>query len=149
LVRTLTGSKQAVVSLAFSPDGTWLASGGDDSSIKLWRVEDGRLMNTLTGGSSHVYAVAISPDGQWLASGGRGRGGIGTLWKHVFQHISHGTKPITVRLWRVRDGALQQGLAGHADDVCSVDFSPDGKWLASSGEDGAVTLWSLSPQHLP
>jgi WD40 repeat protein len=149
LVRTLTGSKQAVVSLTFSPDGAWLASGGDDSSIKLWRVDDGRLMNTLTGGSDHVYSVAISADGQWLASGGRARGAVGTLWKHVSRHLSHGANPVTVRLWRVRDGALQQGLAGHSDDVMSVDFSPDGKWLASSSEDGSVALWSLSPQHLP
>jgi WD40 repeat protein len=112
-------------------------------------------MSTLRGGSDHVYAVAISPDGQWLASGGRARGGFGTLWNHTFGHHSHGGNGITVRLWRARDGALQQALAENADDVRSVDFSPDGKWLASSSEDGAVSLWSLetaaasSLQHLP
>ena len=104
-------------------------------------------MNMLTGGSSHIYAVAISPDGQWLASAARARGGFGTSWNHTFGHRFNGRKNgVTVRLWRARDGAFQQALAGHADDVSSVDFSPDGKWLASSSEDGAVTR--LGRYHL-
>ena len=53
--------------MAISPDGTRLASGGDDSTVRIWRVADGRQLATLTGGSDHVYAVAYSPDGQRLA----------------------------------------------------------------------------------
>ena len=100
-------------------------------------------MSILTGGSNHVYSVAFSPDGRWLASGGREKGALGTLWKQVTGNRLRGATAPTVRLWRVHDGALQQALAGHRDDVWSVAFSPDGKWLATSGADRRVVVWAL------
>ena len=142
LVRTLSGHAQAVVHVAFSPDGELLASGGDDSSIMLWRVQDGKLVNTLTGGTDHVYTVAFSPDGQWLASGGRGQSALGTLWKQIVGP-RFSAKGSTIRLWRANDGALQQVLSEHSDDVWSLAFNSDGRWLASSSEDKTVKLWQL------
>lgn len=140
LVRTLTGSKEAVVHIDFSPDGQLVASGGDDTQIRLWRVADGTIAKTLSG-SDHVYSVAFSRDGKWLVSGGRARGNLATLWQQLFGNRLLGGNGKTVRLWRVSDGALQQELSGHSDDVGSVAFSPDSKWIASSGEDNRVNLW--------
>ncbi len=142
LIRTLSGHEQAVVHVAFSPKGQLLASGGDDSSIRLWSVPDGKLVNTLTAGTDHVYSVAFSPDGEWLASGGRGQGAAATFWKQIAGY-GLSAKGTTVRLWRTGDGTLQQVLSEHSDDVWSVAFSPDGKWLASSSLDKTVTLWQL------
>ncbi len=143
LERTLAGHGQAIVGVAYSPNGQLIATGSDDSTIRLWRASDGAVVKTLTG-SDHVYTVAFSPDGTWLASGGRERGAIGTFWKKITGGRFAGDPGTTVRLWRVRDGALQQELAGHTDDVFSVAFSSDGKWLATASEDGSVKLWRLA-----
>jgi hypothetical protein len=144
LEKTLTGHRQAVVGIAFSPVGGLLASGGDDSTVRIWSVEDGKLMRTLTDGTDHVYSVSFSPDALWLASGGRERGALGTLWRKMAGDRLTGGKGPTTRLWRVRDGALQQALAEHSGNVFCVRISPDGNWLATASEDKTVKVWRLS-----
>ncbi len=67
--RTIKGHKGYIWSVAISPDGQMLASGNEDSTIKLWNLKTGDLLRTLTGHKSSVASVAISPDGQTLASG--------------------------------------------------------------------------------
>ncbi|BCW97388.1 MAG: hypothetical protein KatS3mg024_0215 [Armatimonadota bacterium] len=117
------GHTGSVSSVAFSPDGQTLASGSSDSTIKLWRVSDGKLLQTLTGHANGVWSVAFSPDGQTLASGG-------------FDN--------TIRLWRVSDGVLRKTLSDHTATVRSVAFSPDGQTIASASEDGSIKLWRVS-----
>jgi WD40 repeat protein len=58
-----------VWSLAFSPDGRWLASGGLDGLAKIWDAKTGREQATLRGNIGDVWAVAFSPDGKRLATG--------------------------------------------------------------------------------
>jgi WD40 repeat protein len=67
-ILTLPGHNTTILSLAFNPDGTLLASSGEDKRIKLWDVESGHEIRTLSGHSRHVRRVEFSPDGQWLAS---------------------------------------------------------------------------------
>jgi len=79
-------------SVAFSPDGTTLATGAPDGLVRLWRISDGTSLRTLKGHTKVVNSVAFSPDGATLATGSDDR---------------------TVRLWRVDDGMPLQTLEGH------------------------------------
>ena len=66
---TLRGHEDNVSSVTFSPDGTRLASGSSDATIRLWDVETREELATLRGHEDYVTSVAFSPDGARLASG--------------------------------------------------------------------------------
>ncbi|HZF56167.1 MAG TPA: pentapeptide repeat-containing protein, partial [Polyangiaceae bacterium] len=121
--RVLIGHTEAVVSVAFSPDGQSLASGSLDSTMRLWEVASGTERRVLQGHTQSVRSVAFSPDGQSLASG---------------------SEDSTVRLWQVASGTERRILKGHAQSVWSVAFSPDGQSLASGSGDHTVRLWAVA-----
>ena len=119
---TLEGHTEPVWSVAFSPDGTRLASGSSGGGVRLWDVASGEPTATLEGHTEPVWSVAFSPDGTRLASGSSGGG---------------------VRLWDVASGKPITTLEGHTSWVLSVAFSPDGTRLASGSGDGTILLWGV------
>ena len=76
---TLTGHKDNVTSVAFSPDGMTLAGGSWDRTARLWDVQTGEQKQVFSGHISSVESVVFSPDGATLASGSRD--GTVLLWK--------------------------------------------------------------------
>nr|MDJ0899043.1 neuraminidase-like domain-containing protein [Xenococcus sp. MO_188.B8] len=93
-IRTLQGHDSSVRGVSFSPDGTILASGSTDRTIKLWNVETGQEIRTLQGHTDDVRSVSFSPDGTILASGSTDR---------------------TIKLWNVETGQEIRTLQGHTD----------------------------------
>ena len=112
-----------VRSIAFSPDGTMLVSGDDDSKIRLWDLDTGKLKRVISGHTNNVYSVTFSPDSKTIASGS---------WDY------------TVRLWDSDTGQLKKILSGHTKEIFSVAFSPDGQLLASGSWDNTIRLWNAN-----
>ncbi|MBD2049589.1 caspase family protein [Leptolyngbya sp. FACHB-60] len=154
---------QNIRDFKFSPNGQYLASGGYDGDVKLWRT-DGTVValpdNQDEGG---VGQLTFSPDGQYLASGGDSDGDVklwrtdgtavalpdnqheGGVWQLTFspdgQYLASGGADGDVKLWRTDGTAVALPDNQHEGEVRQLTFSPDGQYLASGGADGDVKLW--------
>ena len=110
-----------VLTLAFSPDGTQLASGSTDTTVRLWdTVIDRDEPVILRKHTGWVNALAFSPDGKMLASGSTDK---------------------TVQLWNTATGEHLATLTGHLSGIAALTFSPDGSTLASGSTDGTIRFW--------
>lgn len=125
------GHSGSVYSVAWSPDGNYIASGARDETIRIWdetiRIwndTDEQICREHTGS---VYSVAWSPDGEFIASASADK---------------------TMRIWSASDGQLLHTYRGHTKAVYSVAWSPDGKHVASAGADQTIYIWNTSNGNL-
>lgn len=163
-VHTLSRHSDTVPCVAFSRDGTTLASGSADHTINIWQCETGKQINRFIGHSDTVTCLVFSPDGKILASGSADKtikiwqwdtgklihtltGHSVTVFSVAFsadgQMLASGSGDGTIKLWHPVTGKVLDVLTGHSDFVESVAFSRDGTTLASGSWDNTIKIWSL------
>jgi len=117
---------------AWSPDGKYLATGGDDRLIRIYNVDKWDLARTLSGHRGSVLTLDFSPDGKYLASGS----GTDKV------EMNNAADENVVRIWDVVNGTFLRDLGVHKDAVMEVKWSPDGKHLVSVSDDKSIKYWS-------
>jgi WD40 repeat protein/tRNA A-37 threonylcarbamoyl transferase component Bud32 len=115
-----TGHDREVYAVAFSPDGSRVASGSEDETVRVWDTARGTRIATLQGHGDLVTSVAFSPAGDRIAST---------------------SEDGTVKVWDPDSGQETLSLRGQGGRAYCVAFSPDGQRLASANHDGTITIW--------
>ena len=164
------GHSSRVTSLAWSPNGKWLASASYDKTVHVWDATNGKQLSTYKEHRDRVNALVWSPDSTYLASASDDgmvrvwnalsgtplvtyaghNGPVNALaWSPVLsaygnalpsQIASAGTDK-TVHIWDSSQGTNQYIFRNHTDAVHAVAWSPDGRRVASGGEDRLVLVW--------
>ena len=161
--KTLKGHSSGITTLSFSPDGRYLAS-GSMNSVTLWDVNSGQKIKTLQAGNGEITYIKWGENGNVFAS--ISESGYYIIWElntwekktDGFEEIglvinaaatSNDGKYLAVRGENNReviirspyDKAANQTLRGHSEIVDAVQFSEDGKYLASGSADGTIIIW--------
>ena len=115
-----------VKSVAFSPDGSRLASGSDEI-VRIWNTATGELEDELEGHTGWVESVVFSHNGRFIVSGSR---------------------DMTIRIWNASTCETTHTLTGHEDRVMSVAISRDDKFVVSGSRDRTVRMWDTTTGEL-
>lgn len=121
LIKTLTGHADGVLSLSFSPCGKFLATGGEDNTVRLWSIPDGIEIQSVKAHDGDVRALAFDPDGDVFAS---------ASWDK------------SVKIWRTADCGAPAASAKHTAPVNALAFSADGRFLFSGSDDATIKVFS-------
>ena len=154
---TLGRHSHWVNSVAFSPNGTRIASGSVDMTVRIW---DPRLWGTFTEELKLEGPVALSRDGQWIVTTSPGHIHVWTVTEtmtkmnelsihnHLSLALSHDNSRIVIgcedghiQVWNHLTNTIECQMNGHSDDVWSVAFSHDGSHVISGSPDNTVQIW--------
>lgn len=135
LLSTFNGHTKSINACCFHPNGRFILSASKDCTLKLWDLE-GNCLKTLKEHTSPVLACTFSRDGRFFLSASGGGD-------------YHRTTPRdnTIKLWDIYGNCLKIFI-GHAEDVNSCVFSPDGQTILSASSDATLKLWNLEGQCL-
>lgn len=165
LVAIFGGYQSLLRSVNFSPDGSQLVTGDNDSILRIWNLARGETVLKAQMQSAFTSGPIFSPDAQRLLMGGT----TGELWLWDiasqstllnFEAMSDvvwsvafspdgtqvlaGSEDLTARLWDANTGASQLILTGHRDGLTDVAFSPDGSKIATSSWDASLIIWDAA-----
>lgn len=166
VLKTMAGHQAGTLvrDAAFSPDGTMLITGSDDTTAKLWEAATGREIRTLKGHTAAIRSVDFSPDGKqvltgsfdktlkvWDVESGNELLSImpgGAVYSVAFspdgKQILTGTSHPMAKLWDASSGQLLRSLKGHSMTVATVAFSPDGARIVTGSADNTAKLWDTA-----
>lgn len=161
------GAPNSVMSVAYSPDGRFLASANANGTVKLWNLATGRRNRTLRGHAGAVNAVALSADGRLAAGAGDDK--TVRLWEtatgRAAQSLAHPARVLSVafgggsllaagcadgsiKVWDAATGRELRALAGHTGEVFGLAFARDGRTLASGSAD-SLRIWDAATGSNP
>ncbi len=162
-IRTFTGHKSGVKSVALSPDGRYVLSGDESGKLKLWDVSTGKEIRTVKHDEYDVTSVSFSPDGRYAISGGLSSTKLwdvatgreirkftvnGWVWSVAFppdgKQVLTGGDDHTIRVWDVDTAREIRTFAGHRGAVKSVFFFANGINAFSSSYDNTARIWDIS-----
>ena len=160
-VRIFTGHTQAIYEVAYSHDGNYLFSGGQDGVARLWDVPMGRIIHEFPGHTDAIIGVDISPDSRYVATGSFDK--TARVWNaqtgEVVQQFQEEGIGVRVKfspdgqylfttggknghLWDIRTGQLVHVFSGHTEDnFGTVAYSDDGKYIVTGGFDKTARVW--------
>jgi WD40 repeat protein len=159
--RIVAHPNNSVWGVAYAPDGDRFATAAWDMTVKVWRTADATLLSTFSDLEESFQAVAFSPDGRYLAAGSGSVLGVweaatGRLVYHGKGHGANAFSPAGDHLVSAGPGKKKKGeilyfqtrdwnpvrtTAAHLRSCDAVCFSPDGQFLATSGEEKHIYLW--------
>jgi WD40 repeat protein/class 3 adenylate cyclase len=164
------GHDSDVNGVAFSADGSMLATTGDDGTTKVWDPASGNELGSLEGPEGPVLGPSLSPDGSlasaawleddtvrvWEVETGRTIHEIDAVPAPFSTAFSPDGKRLAIGglddsvavVVDVRSGEEMFSLEGHEDQVQDVDWSPDGRWIATSSFDATVGIWDARTGEL-
>ncbi|KAI9458227.1 hypothetical protein HD554DRAFT_2177419 [Boletus coccyginus] len=168
--RLIDTHQGAISSVQFLPDGKHIVIGGNDGTVRRWRVEDGSddasEVGKLVHSEREMSAAVVSKDGKWIILAGNGGRRVtvmdATTHERVVESIdaheekitaldvspdsskiASGSRDGTVIVWCLETGQRTAGPLKQGRSVLSVRFSPTGDRLASAGSDFSIHVWSI------
>ncbi len=167
-IATVGDEFDSVLAADISADQQWVALGGPDRLLKIYRTKDGALEHKIKKHTEWVTAVEFSPDGKYLASGDRNgglmlweaesgqemfslpghKGAITAItWRSDSAMVLSASEDGTLKLWKSTDGSALRSITAHNGGALAARFTHDGRIL-SSGRDNKVQIWDTSGKNV-